>query len=74
MTDNIDIILDNDREWRKLLLDRQDILFNKIDKLSDCLSEEQKRVEHRITKIEVKSGFIGFIGGVCAYLGSLLFK
>ena len=72
--ENFDLVIDNDREWRKLLLDQNKELFKKIDKLDENFSKKCVNDEKRLTRLEVKSGMWGLIGGALTFFGINIFK
>lgn len=72
--EKIDLVIDNDREWRKLLLDQNKELSEKVDKINDNFATKAKNDERRLTKLEIKSGFWGLVGGILSFLGIHVWK
>lgn len=52
---DINLIIQNDVEWRKHLVNMQQQTFNKIDEIKEDFSTQKILCENRITKIETKS-------------------
>lgn len=69
--DNIDLIVNNDKEWRRHILTEIAALRSGQDSLKDDIAP-------RLAKLEVKAGFWGIIGGIVvttlAYLRTVIIK
>jgi GTP-binding protein EngB required for normal cell division len=72
--DKTNLALDNDREWRKLLLEQNKTLFDKVDKINDNLSKKAKEDEKRFTRLEIKSSMWGIFSGILSTLGIHIWK
>jgi hypothetical protein len=70
----IKIILDNMSKWNTLLLDQNKTLFEKVDKINETLAKKDKNDEKRLTRLEIKSGLWGLVGGILSTLGIHVWK